>query len=672
MVRRSWTAGAQLLVVACVLLGLTACTAQLAMMKGKRLENQGDMAGAYEAYSKAYDSKPDHEEAEAGVERTRARVVSDSLEQARQKLQAADYEGSVEALAYAERFDNDHPEVYQVRSEVEASLRDALIRNWESGDARATYALAVRGRKLFPKAEYVSATFEQVRMHFTTAAEKMLRQDKFDVSLAAVRTITEFEPERTAEMAPLEKRILEAWADDVVGEAAGHLRRKRIGAAAALYAHAYELAGRQGDLDKAHELSAKLGEQAKLTLRLDVSGLAWRAEQLGAQLSAGVGGIADVSVVAVPARLQVRVTAPAPKCTESDAVTPTSKEYVSGQVEKPNPDFVALAEDLKRGMAEEKAAKGEGDRLWPELKAAEGTLSRYDAAVDVAERAHGEAEAAYDQAANQLKGAKSKRDELDAQIAAAEAAGTDKATLERMDSELGQLGLRVSEWSGEVIKREEAEGRARRGLAKATAERAPAAEAHQRLKAAWDEIDARKKAASERVGGITAKMTSTPKTVMEDVIATFDYDVHDWKRTCTAPVSATATVRWSTDQPTTQSYAPTGETADRSHAGHEKAGVPVDPKEFPVSDADLVAQRDAETAQELVKWTSALVADYYAVQVASARSASSSDPAGASSELVGLYVAARGRLDTDTQAAFQAVLQEAFGLEQMAFLLPGT
>ncbi|MEZ4239779.1 MAG: hypothetical protein R3F59_27200 [Myxococcota bacterium] len=380
----------------------------------------------------------------------------------------------------------------------------------------------------------------------------------------------------------------------------------------------------------------------------------------------------QLQLVEAPAKLQVKVTAPAPKCTEADAVTPASQEYVSGQVDKPNPAYEELKVQLQHAQAEEKAATAEGERLWPELKAAEGTLSKFDAGVAAAEKAHAEAEAAYDTAAQQLKGAKQKRDELDAQIAAAEAAGTDEATLQGMDKELGQLGLRVSEWSGEVIVREEGEGAARRALAKATAARAPAADAHARLKAAWDEIDARKKAAGETLGTITSKMTSTPKTVTEDVMATFAYDVHDWTRTCEAPVSATATARWKTDQPLTQRYTPTAETTDRSHEGLEAAGVAVDRKEYPVPDADLVAKRDAETAAELVKWLTALVGDYYTVQIAAARGRAEGDPDGAADDMVGLYVAARTRLDETATAAFAAHLKERYGLEQLPFLLPGS
>ncbi|MEZ4239777.1 MAG: hypothetical protein R3F59_27190 [Myxococcota bacterium] len=135
-----WSGGAvgRLAFAAGLLLTLTGCGFQLAMMKGKRLESQGDYAGAYEAYDKACDRKPDHEDAEAARDRTRARVVGDSLEAARGALEAADYEAAVEKLDYAEQFDPDHPEVYQVRGDVEAAMRDAIIRNWESGDARAT------------------------------------------------------------------------------------------------------------------------------------------------------------------------------------------------------------------------------------------------------------------------------------------------------------------------------------------------------------------------------------------------------------------------------------------------------------------------------------------------------------------------------------------------------
>jgi hypothetical protein len=159
---------------------------------------------------------------------------------------------------------------------------------------------------------------------------------------------------------------------------------------------------------------------------------------------------------------------------------------------------------------------------------------------------------------------------------------------------------------------------------------------------------------------------------MEDVHATLAYDIHDWLRTCTAPVTAYFGPRWSTELPRTKSFSPKNETGDRSHIGHVKAAIVEDKKVYPATDADLVAKGDAETIKGVVEALIALSDDYYRRQVADTTTALSSDPINATTSLVGLYIGAKGRLDPATVSAFQAHLKQQYGLEKLELLTATT
>lgn len=660
----------RLLVVAGSIAILTSCTYQLAMRKADNLASRGEWEEAYTAYAKAAEKRPDDATAVTGRNNARDKVVAGAVEAAEAALARDDYEGCVAELTRAESFDPDAPEVYRVKAKADAAIRQALITAWESGDARAAYGLAVRARKLFPKAEYLEATFGQLRGHYTTRAVELLKTKKFDVSLAAVRTIVEFEPEQKSAMAPLETKILEAWADDLVAKATVHVRAKRLGAAAALYAHAYELAGRKADLDQAHAVAKTLAPTAAAAVKIDVTGVPVRSAAMKAAVATGLAGIPDTTSTSAAPALAVKVSTPAPRCSETDNITKAEQDYISGQVEKPNPDYGSISKQLTAARAEEAAAKSASEKLWPQLQAAETQVTKYDTALKDAEKKQAEAETAYDAAATQLDAAKKKKDEVEAEVDRLHTSGAAEATIHAAEVQLGELGLRASEWSGEVISREEAEGRARRELAQVIALRGPAVETRDRLKTEYEGLVQQRTSAQSVAGDLTARLGSTPKTVMEDVHATLKYDVHDWTRTCTAPVSIAMTTKWTTTLPKAKSLSPAERVADRSHIGHVKAGLAEDKKLYPKTDAELVATADATTAAAVVTWITALVEDQFRDRVGRARAAVGTAPNDAATAIVALYVGAPSRIDADSLAVFQAGLRDAYGLEKMELLRP--
>ena len=83
---------------------------------------------------------------------------------------------------------------------------------------------------------------------------------------------------------------------------------------------------------------------------------------------------------------------------------------------------------------------------------------------------------------------------------------------------------------------------------------------------------------------------------MQDVHETLNYEVHDWTRTCAAPLVVTAKTSWRTDMQTTLRFTPDASTTDRSHRGHDLSDLEEDPKAFPDSDTELLgffrARRD--------------------------------------------------------------------------------
>lgn len=648
---------------------LTGCGFQQAMRRGDKLAASGDWAGAYESYSAATSRKPEDPEAVQSRSKARDQVVDLALEVARTSLAASQYEVVIEALKRADTYDSDRPEVFALRRDTEEAMREALVTTWESGDARGTYALVVRTRTLFPKAPFLPATFAQLREHFAGRAEELLDDDRFDVALAAIRTITEFEPDRMAQVAPIEQKILVAWADDLSAQAVQYTKTRRPGAAAALYARAYELAGRRTELERAQQIAAQLGPQARLTLKLETTGVPARAAAMRTAILLASARIPDLGVVEDKGALGARVNFAPHRCTESQVVTPASVEYVSGQVQKPNPLYRELTAQLEAARNAERTARTDSEALWPQVQAAQATVGKYDATLTDLEKRHAEAKAALEQARTQHEGAKIKRDELDVQIEQARLAGSPTPALE---TQAAEIALRLSEWSGELIAREDAETAAQKRLDALAIERGPAVEAHARLKAGYEALVKDRTSAAQLAADLSAKLGTTPKTIWEDVHETLAYDVHDWVRSCTAPASASFAVRWPTEVPLTRSFSPKQEVGDRSHIGHTKAGLVEDKKLYPTSDTDLVAKSDGETARAIVEAIGTLADDYYERRVAETTTALASDPIDATTALVGLYVGAKGRLDAETVSAFSAHLKQQYGLEKLELLTATT
>jgi len=657
------------LVIAAFLLFATGCAYSSAMGRGSRSENAGDWAAAYSAYDEALKKKPEEAEAREARERAATALVDQALREAGDALALGDFEVAMEKLEVAVQYDSDRPEVYELRKEAREKMARRFADLWAGESWDHAYDMAVRTRELFPDSEHLDKAFSDLRKHYVSTAEAELKRKQYKESLATLRIIVKYESDRQGDIAALEQKILQSWGEDLARRASSNSRSRKYGAAAVLYARAYEVAGRPEHLKKARELTARLKPEGKMSVSLRVTGARGRTATIQEGIVAGLSGVPDTAVVSKNAKLDIRVSVGAQNCTETDKITPTEKDFISGQVEEPNPEWHTLTNNLAAQREIEATSTQKAEVLWPDVQSAEENLKKLDAALQAAQRELAAATTSKQEAQAQLDSNKARRDQLQIDLEGLQATGA-TATADQVRTQLGQLGRIISDWSGEVIQRTEAESTASRRVKSLEIERGPAKETLERLQTGYQAIMKDKTAAQSQASDLSVKLGATPETVWKDVHEMLKYDIHDWTRTCTAPVTVTLRPRWETNKPTEEAYTPSHETKDRSHIGHDKAEVKEDPKSFPDADADLIAKGDKATIAEVASWLDKMAEDHFRVRRTDTAVALVEHPIDATTELVRLYVGARDRLDESSVKMFQAHLLTHFGLEKIELLDP--
>jgi hypothetical protein len=101
---------------------------------------------------------------------------------------------------------------------------------------------------------------------------------------------------------------------------------------------------------------------------------------------------------------------------------------------------------------------------------------------------------------------------------------------------------------------------------------------------------------------------------------------------------------------------------DKAHAAQPEMGLAEDPKKYAMTDADLVAKGDMATAAEVATWVTSAADTYFRERATQALAAAKTDPKGASTTIVSLYVGAPTRLDAATGEQFAAHARDVYGL----------
>lgn len=657
------------LVVAACLLVSSGCAYKNAMGEGARHEGSGDLVAAAASYEQALAKKPDEEVAQRARERVVLALVEQALHDATEALSAGDFETAMERLTIPPRYDDDRPEVYVLTQQAREDMARLYQTFWAAEDKGPAYAMAVRTRKLFPDSPHLDGAFSDLRTHYAVASAKITAAHEYSAALATLRIILTYEPDRIADIAGQEQSIIEAWGAHLATKGTASARARKHGAAAAWFARAYEVSPNPEYLEKSREIVSRLQTEAGLSVSLSVAGDRKRAPAMREGILAGLAGIPDTAVVTRSAKLAIRVQVGSSKCRETDVVTPASKDYVSGQVQQPNPEWQRLTTEIETQRQYADSVSTSAAQLQADFFAADQSVKAIDTQVQAANLELGVANQAVGEAQVQLDGATRHIYQMQADLAAHQAAGN-YAVVDQIRAQLGQVNGVAAQWNGELQRRQQYANLVHQQVQGLNASRASVVDTAVRSKAALDAAVAEQQAVTYRTTELSTTLSATPQQVWTDVHALHTYDLHDWTRSCEAPVRVTLRPTWDVGVQTSASYAPSHATTDRAYRGHTKAAVIEDPKAFPDSDADLLTRGDAATLIEVNAWLGTVADDHFSVRRGEATQGLVADPIAGTTELVRLFTGARNRLDEPTLMAFRTHLRSEFGLENMELLSP--
>jgi len=651
---------------------VSGCAFQQAMRDGNRAADGGDWRTAYSAYDQAVKTKPGNEEAKHAHAVARDNAVEDALGDAEASLELRQYERVADTLEYVRELDRDRPEVFHLKNDLSAALQYDFDRTWDAGEHRIAYQIAVLTTDILPDAGFLAEALQRSRAHFMDDSRRLLDDGQHEEALDTLNTIPELEPSRAGDVTALEQQIRISWADALVARAKSKIRGKREGAASVLFARAYEIAGRRSDIDQARGLADQLRSAGQFTLRTRVYGELTRGGALRDEVNKALPNISDAAVGTTSASdVTMALSVFRARCSESKQVTPTTKEYVSGQVEKPNPLWADLTARKDQAREIEMISGGQVGVLAPQLKSAQDALAAFDNRAGGAQAEFDGVQAKIDRADSQLKAAQELRDNLLDQLDNMQQEGASAEAIAQWEGKLAEQTGRVNEWQAVVVGLQNTQAASRQELDALAIERVPAAEAVARLQVGFDAASGDRATAQSDFAQLTAQLAQTDKTIWEDVYDTFRYDVVAWTRTCSAPITVKAAPRWDTLLGGERKFGPEATTTDTSHVGFDKAGIPTDPKVYPASDDQLIAQADAANAMAIIGWANELADDHFSTVTVETVVALQRDPDLSTTDLVGLFVGAPHRLDQQTVNTFATHLRQHYGLENAELLRGG-
>jgi len=654
----------RMLVLVCV---LAACGGASALRRGQKLEAAGNWNGAYLAYSEAVAAKPNNPSPEAVEARNRAAdvLVEQDATAGRAALEADDYEGAMAAVERITDVDPDRPEAFQLKLAVESKMSAAYLRLWSAGQVPEAYAHAVRIQKLFPDAKILGGAFHQLRDAVEKKAEELLAKGQHAEALATIRVIPAHEPDQAARVAPIEQKIIVAWADALVKEAKRMQSARKQGAASLLYARAFEVGARAPDLDQARAIAADLAPAGRLRVKLEVTGPQARAASMRALLTGGLSVLPDVTVVTTgTSDLVVRAALAPTKCTETDVPSTAVAAVGGGEVDE---DEAAADAEEAQADAEEAAAADQAAQDAEALAAAEQTLDAIEGKLDGAEASLEQAESALDDVTAQRDAAQAKLEELETAIDEQRDEGATPATLAETERQIGEVEVRIASYDDQVRAQEQAVETADALVSTLEADREAADAEVERLGGGTVSTTAKRPAKKEK----TVAASDEPSDTGADPVGEEDssdyvrYELHTWTRGCTAPATVSLRPAFKTDLGPPRELAPHSETVDKAHAAQPEAGLADNPKSYALSDADLVAKGDASTAAELATWVTTAGDTFFRDRATLALAAAKTDPKGASTPIVSLYVGAPTRVDQATTEQFATHARDVYGLTSL-------
>lgn len=659
---RDWKAA----ILASLLLATTpACVSAYdrALDRGHALVAQKKYRDAYSAYRQAAKLDADDPEVQRLLAQIRPYAIEEATQDARRSISAGAYEAAAKHADFVAELDPKEGD--RVHAEVRRWMRGALEGLVEGGQMTDAYALAIRAQRLYPRMEGLLATFERLRNHFLDQSDVALAKQDYQGAIESLDVIAKYEPrlERSL-LAERRIRVKNAWADHVVTLAQKAEANQHLGAATALYARAFEVAGRPADRQGMTDRLRTLAEEGRFTVLLHEQSPASRPA-LGPGLSAELRGLdgVRVSTEAEVGTLLLTLTAAPHTCSQSHTTSTASQTYQSGTRRVRNPRYTSIASDI--ATAERRLASVDADisRVRPEMRR-HGREHRRCLESDLApkEAARNAAQASFDAA--------------EADVAAQEVVVDNlrRRWRQAQGPEKQELRRQLDDAEAELARRESQRDAARRASRTAESDASSAArrcDGHQRsLKRAQGELERHRSSRADLVAKLAqldADRAATPSEIDEPVYSELTYPVEHHARRCEGPVTVDLEPAWT--KPTRRHLKPAAVTEDDAHDAYPVAGVRTDPLAFPMGDPELRQDADRAATTAVKQIVATLVKDFYADMSDRAVELSASSPHEATDMMLSIYVAAPKQFTTEDRGRIAKHLRDHYGLEKIDVLL---
>jgi len=661
-IMRDWKAA---LVAGLLLAATPACVSAYdrALEHGHALVAQAKYRDAYAAYRRAAELDPDEPEVQRLLAQVRPYAIEEATEDARAQISKGKWEKAAEHADFVAKLDAARGA--RVHGEIQKWMKaalDALVSHEKMAQA---YPLAIRSHRLYPKMPGLIGIFDKLRKHYLAKSDAALAGRDYRRAMAALDVIAKYEPKLESSMlAERRTKVRYAWADHVASLAEKAERDGHLGAAAALYARAYEVAARPAERQAMTERLTVLAEQGHFILVLREKSPASRPA-LGPHLSAELRGLdgVRVSTSSDAGSMLVSVHASPHVCTQTFTTSNETKTYQSGTRRVPNPAHRAIVADVASVEGQLAGVDADIGRLRPQARR-EGRDHRRCLSGELAPK-----EAASQAAQAKLDATKAN---LDAQQVVVD--NLRRRWQSATDDEKAELRRQLDDAEAELARRKsehDAARRAKDSAARTERSARSSCERHERsLRQIRNELERKESSRSElasRLAQLQADRVATPSQIDEPVYSDLTYPVEHHVRRCVGPVTVDLDPAWSS--PSRRQLDPAGATEDERHDAYPVAGVSVDPLTFPIADNQLRRTADDVAIDEVKKMVAAMVRDYYADLSDRAVELAAASPHDATDMMLSIYVAAPKQFTTDDRTRIAKHLREHYGLEKLSVLL---
>ncbi|MGM0558751.1 MAG: hypothetical protein ACQEVA_20360 [Myxococcota bacterium] len=646
------------------------CASKQAIKQANQYAQQGKWRQAYAECERAHQLNPDNEEAQKCVADTRPKATSAALEDARSELAAQRYAAALDHIDYVDSIHDEPPKkAVTLRKDVKLAVRDRLETYIANGEMERAYAFAGEAAEIYGDAEFVERGYEDCYEHFAATAKAHEMEDDYAEAIAALAVIQRHDPARADEAQREQERIETIWAEELEAEALALEKDGKTGGAVVMYAKAYELAGREKSRVQLRRLADELRARTTFGVQWTLDGPRdWERSFEKTLQSRIEGGKPAVVQVDDDAKLQMEFDLEKSDC--ADEATDTSRastEYVSGTKRVPNPDYDRYEREANAARDDLSDAREEEDRLARELDEAERDLSNfrsreYEPALDRLE----DAEQRERDFEARVESARQFVDEAEAQLRRLER--DENVSEETIDGQRRTVQTLRRDLTQKETRYEDAQDD-RQQLEREFRDAQSELEDLQRRRDRVfdDHRDAQSRVAQleDDVSRLQSKLRSTPQTLEEDVIDTFNYEVTNWKRTCEAEVQLSALIT-DMDKDYTMTLEATASTEDAAHPAHPEYGVTEDPLAFPSDDVELYRQVDEKIAQRAEELISGHARKFWNRRLAQGVEKMDSAPHAAADILLAVYLTSPKTLDSGEKTAMEEHLEEYYGASPLA------